>query len=80
MTIVAADGQDVEPVKENHFLVAVAETYDVLIKVPAAGAFELRATAYGGSGYASVWIGFGERHPASDVPKPNLYHAMGAAA
>jgi len=77
MTIVAADGQDVEPVKEDRFLIAVAETYDVLIQVPASGAYEFRATAHDGSGYASVWIGSGERHPAADVPRPNLYHTMG---
>jgi CopA family copper-resistance protein len=77
MTIVAADGLDVQPVKENRFLIGVAETYDVLIQVPASGAYEFRATAHDGSGYASVWIGSGERHPAPDVPKPNLYHTMG---
>ncbi|MDH4265863.1 MAG: multicopper oxidase domain-containing protein, partial [Deltaproteobacteria bacterium] len=37
-----------------------------------------RATAHDGSGYASVWIGSGKRRPAPDVPKPNLYHAMGS--
>jgi FtsP/CotA-like multicopper oxidase with cupredoxin domain len=77
MTIVAADGLDVQPVKENRFLIGVAETYDVLIQVPAFGAYEFRATAHDGSGYASVWIGSGERHPAPEVPKPNLYHTMG---
>jgi hypothetical protein len=76
MTIVAADGLDVQPVKENRFLIGVAETYDVLIQVLASGAYEFRATAHDGSGYASVWIGSGERHPAPDVPKPNLYHSM----
>jgi FtsP/CotA-like multicopper oxidase with cupredoxin domain len=76
MTIVAADGLDLQPVKENRFLIGVAETYDVLIVVPDSGAYEFRATAHDGSGYASVWIGSGERHPAPDVPKPNLYHTM----
>lgn len=77
MTIISADGQDVEPVKESCFLIGVAETYDVLIRIPGPGAYEFRATAHDGSGYASVWVGSGKRHPASDVPKPNLYHAMG---
>jgi CopA family copper-resistance protein len=77
MRIVAADGQNVEPISEQRFLIAVAETYDVLITVPADGAYEFRATAHDGSGHASVWIGSGERHPAPDVPRPNLYHAMG---
>lgn len=76
VTIVSADGQNVEPVEEGRFLVGVAETYDLLIKVPASGSYEFRATAHDGSGYSSVWIGSGERHPAADVPRPNLYHAM----
>ncbi len=77
MTIVSADGLPVTPVRENRFLISVAETYDVRVKVPAGGAYELRATAHDGSGYASVWIGSGPRHPAPDVPRPNLYATMG---
>jgi hypothetical protein len=77
MTITAADGQDVEPVLETRFLVAAAETYDLLVWVPDSGAWELRATSHDGSGSASVWIGSGERHPAPDIPRSNLYHPMG---
>jgi hypothetical protein len=57
-------------------LIGVAETYDVLVKIPDDGAYELRATAHDGSGYASVWLGNGHRFPAPDVPKPNLYQGM----
>ncbi|MBW2107765.1 MAG: multicopper oxidase domain-containing protein [Deltaproteobacteria bacterium] len=77
MQIISADGLAVQPVKQKRFLIAVAETYDVLVRVPAAGAYELRATAHDASGYASVWIGGGKRHPAEDVPRPNLYKTMG---
>lgn len=78
LTIVAADGQDVEPVEQDRLLMAVAETYDLLVKLPEkSGAFELRATAHDGSGHASVWLGQGPRHAAPDVPRPNLYHVMG---
>jgi CopA family copper-resistance protein len=77
MTIIAADGQDVKPIEENRFLIGVAEVYDILVKVPSSGAYEFRATAHDGSGYTSVWIGSGQRHPAPDVPKPNLYQTMG---
>jgi CopA family copper-resistance protein len=76
MTIVAADGIDVEPVEENRFLIGVAETYDVLVKVPGPGSYEFRATAHDGSGYASVWIGSGMKHSAPEVPRPNLYFNM----
>ena len=77
MSIVAADGIDVQPFKENRFLIGVAETYDIIIQVPSSGAYEFRATAHDGSGYASVWIGSGQKHAAPDIPKPNLYHSMG---
>ncbi len=77
MRIISADGLDVEPVEQRRLLIGVAETYDVLVQIPAAGAYEFRATAHDGSGHASVWIGSGDRHPASDVPRPNLYHSMG---
>ena len=78
LKIVAADGQDVEPFDQQRFLVGVAETYDVLITVPTEGAYEFRATAQDGSGYASVWIGSGTHHPAATVPRPNLYATMGS--
>lgn len=77
MTIVAADGQEVEPLREQRLLMAVAETYDVLVQVPAGGAYEFRATAHDGSGFASVWLGEGVLRPAPEVPRPNLYHTMG---
>ncbi|MFT5470961.1 MAG: CopA family copper-resistance protein [Verrucomicrobiales bacterium] len=77
MTIVAADGLPVEPIKENRFLIGVAETYDVLVRVPNGGSYEFRATAHDGSGHASVWIGNGERHAAKEIPLPDLYSQMG---
>lgn len=73
MQIIAADGIDVEPLTINRFLMAVAETYTLLIKVPKQGLHELRATAQDGSGYSSIWIGSGNKIPAPDSPKPNPY-------
>ncbi len=77
MTIVSADGQDVQPIKKDRVLIGIAETYDVLVRPPGPGAYELRATAQDGSAWTSVWIGEGERHPAPNVPSANLYNAMG---
>ena len=77
LTIVSADGQKVEPLRmDEPLLIAIAETYDVLVKVPAKGSYEFRATAQDGSGKTSLWIGSGERHSAKDVPKPFLYESM----
>ncbi|MEO5915395.1 MAG: multicopper oxidase domain-containing protein [Luteolibacter sp.] len=77
MTIVSADGQAVVPLKMmKPILIGIAETYDVLVKVPASGAYEFRATAHDGSGHSSLWIGSGERHPAKDLPMPFVYDTM----
>jgi FtsP/CotA-like multicopper oxidase with cupredoxin domain len=73
MTIVAADGPPVEPVTVDRFLMAIAETYDVIITIPPQGQYELRATAQDGSGHASAVFGAGALHPATDPPRPNLY-------
>ncbi|MGB6220024.1 multicopper oxidase domain-containing protein [Haloferula sp.] len=75
--VVAADGQSVEPLMmKKPLLIGVAETYDLIVKVPASGAYEFRATAQDGSGYASLWIGRGEKQAAPDMPKPFLYDTM----
>ena len=79
MTIIASDGSNVQPVKlKKPLLIGVAETYDVLIKVPAHGAYEFRATAHDGSGYASLWIGSdtGKQNASPAMPKPFVYDTM----
>ncbi len=79
MKVISADGVNVKPVHMKRFLIAVAETYDVIITIPDKGAYEFRATAQDGSGFTSLFIGRGKRIAAPDVPKPNLYkmHGMG---
>jgi CopA family copper-resistance protein len=77
MRVVASDGVDVEPVDMKRFLIAVAETYDVLVTIPENGAYELRATAQDGSGQASLFIGSGKRVEAPDIPKPDIYRMHG---
>lgn len=73
LTLVAADGPPVEPVDVQRLFMAIAETYDVIITIPATGQYELRATTQDGSGHVSAFFGKGTPHPASDPPRPNLY-------
>jgi hypothetical protein len=56
----------------------MAETYDMLVTLPAAGAWEVRATAQDNSGHASLWIGEGEAHaaPAPSALDPYDMDAM----
>ena len=77
LQVIAADGLPVQPFDEPRLLIGVAETYDVVVTVPEHGSYEMRATAHDGSGQASLWIGDGPRHPAPDIPHPNLYAPMG---
>jgi FtsP/CotA-like multicopper oxidase with cupredoxin domain len=71
--IVAADGKDVQPVKSDRFLMAIAETYDLIVTVPDKGSYEFRATAQDGSGHTSIFIGSGKRIFAPDLKRINLY-------
>jgi len=77
MTIIAADGPDVEPVEVDKLLISVAETYDVVVEVPEDGSYEFRATAQDGSGYASLYLGEGEKNDAENITPPNLYKMHG---
>ena len=52
MTVVQADGQDVEPVPVDEFRIAVAETYDVIVEPRANAAYTIFAQAMDRSGYA----------------------------
>lgn len=80
MQVISADGVDVEPVKANEILIGMAETYDVLFTVPEHKNYELRATVQDVTGYASAWIGMGEKVSAPNKPLPNMYASMDHSA
>ena len=73
LTVLAADGPEVEPFPVARLLVAMGETYDLRVTVPAAGALEFRATAFDGSGQARALIGQGSAAPLPPIPRPDLY-------
>lgn len=52
MTVVAADGQNVEPVTVEEFRIGVAETYDVIVEPSDNQAYTVFAQAIDRSGYA----------------------------
>ena len=76
MTVIAADGLYVEPVKVDKLLLGVAETYDVLITIPKDGKYEFRATPHDVSGQVSTYFGNGELHKAPDIPKLDYFRIM----
>ena len=73
MQVVAADGNDVVPFPVTKLEIATAETYDLLITVPAMGAAELRATSSDVTGYTSAYFGTGEAMKAPDLPKLDYF-------
>jgi len=52
MTVVQADGNDVEPVTVDEFRISVAETYDVIVQPPAERAYTIFVQPEDRSGYA----------------------------
>jgi FtsP/CotA-like multicopper oxidase with cupredoxin domain len=52
MTVIAADGQDVEPVTVDEFRIGTAEVYDVVVEPKDGGAYTVFAQSMDRSGYA----------------------------
>ncbi len=52
MTVIAADGQNIEPVSVDEFRIGVAETYDVIVSPKDDRAYSIFAQAMGRTGYA----------------------------
>ncbi|CAH1002594.1 Cell division protein FtsP [Neolewinella maritima] len=73
MTIVSADGQEVEPVEVDKLLIATAETYDIEVTLPAGGRYEFRATSWDRYRYTTTWLGSGTDHAAPDLPPVDYY-------
>jgi CopA family copper-resistance protein len=85
MTVVAADGQDVEPVSVDEFRVSVAETYDVIVEPREDRAFTIFAQSIDRTGYARGTLaprpGMEAPVPALDPRRPlSMVDMMGAMA
>ncbi|MBS7566869.1 multicopper oxidase domain-containing protein [Mucilaginibacter sp. Bleaf8] len=76
LTAVANDGEDVQPVSADRMIIAVAETYDVVVTIPRDGSFEFVATAEDRTKYTSVWLGSGQRHAATKLPRLKYFEGM----
>jgi len=68
MTVVAADGQPVQPVPVDEFRIGVAETYDVLVSPEDDQAYTIFAESLDRSGYARATLAPREGMQA-DIPK-----------
>ncbi len=77
MTVVANDGNDIEPVEVGRLIIGVSETYDVIISIPYDNtAFELLATPEDRTQSTSFYIGEGPIQLERRMPKLMYFEGM----
>ncbi|MCU0390072.1 MAG: multicopper oxidase domain-containing protein [Thermoflexibacter sp.] len=76
MTVVATDGIDVNPVEVDRMIIAVAETYDVIVTIPENGSYEFKATTEDRTNSTSLFLGQGKGIEVPDLPKLNYFEGM----
>lgn len=75
--VVASDGNDTEPVEVDRLIVAVSETYDIILTIPEHGmSYEFLVTAEDRTKSASLWIGKGMKMKAQPMPKLKYFEGM----
>lgn len=76
MTVVATDGNDVEPVEVDRLIIAVSETYDVVVTIPEDKSYEFLVTAEDRTKSASLWLGTGPKVPARPLARLKYFAGM----
>lgn len=76
ITVVATDGNDVEPVEVDRLIIAVSETYDVIVTIPENKSYEFLVTPEDRTRSASLWLGSGEKVAAQPLPKLKYFAGM----
>jgi FtsP/CotA-like multicopper oxidase with cupredoxin domain len=76
MTVISADGQDIEPVSIDEFRISVAETYDVIVEPQDERAYTLFAQSIDRTGYARGTLA-PRAGMEAEVPKPDPIQWLG---
>ncbi|WP_140486570.1 multicopper oxidase domain-containing protein [Flavobacterium sp. GSA192] len=77
ITVVANDGNDVKPVEVDRLLIAVSETYDVVITIPEDGkSYEFMATTEDRTNSSSYFIGNGIKEFVGALPRLKYFEGM----
>jgi CopA family copper-resistance protein len=76
ITVVATDGNDVEPVEVDRLLIAVSETYDVVVTIPGNKSYEFLITPEDRTKSASLWLGSGEKVVARKLARLKYFEGM----
>jgi FtsP/CotA-like multicopper oxidase with cupredoxin domain len=77
ITVVANDGNDVEPVEVDRLIIAVSETYDVIVTIPSDSiSYEFLATPEDRTKSTSIFIGNGIKQLDNSLPKLKYFEGM----
>ncbi len=77
MTVVANDGNDVEPIEVDRLIIGVSETYDVIVTIPDDGlSYEFLATPEDRTKSASIYLGTGAIQLKSRMPRLEYFEGM----
>jgi CopA family copper-resistance protein len=76
LTVVANDGNDVEPVNVDRLIIGIAETYDVVVTIPEDMSYEFRATPEDRTKATSLWLGNGMKMHAPVLPRLKYFADM----
>ena len=76
LTVIANDGNEVVPVEVDRLIVGVAETYDVIVTIPANMSYEFKATPEDRTKSTSLWLGSGMKMKAPELPKLKYFEGM----
>ena len=77
ITVVANDGNDVDPIEVDRLIIGVSETYDVIVTVPEKDtSYAFLATPEDRTKSTSIYIGEGEKKAADLLPKLKYFEGM----
>lgn len=77
LTVVANDGNDVEPVEVDRLIIGVSETYDVVISIPEDNiSYEFLATPEDRTKSAALYLGKGVKQLTAPLPKLKYFEGM----
>jgi len=87
ITVIANDGQDVEPVEVDRLIVGVSETYDVVVTIPRSpnaaatnaptdSSYAFRATSEDRTGSTTLWLGKGPKKSLPPLKKLDYFEGM----
>jgi FtsP/CotA-like multicopper oxidase with cupredoxin domain len=77
ITVVANDGNDVEPLEVDRLIIAVSETYDVIVTIPTDKiSFEFLLTSEDRTKSTAIYLGNGIKQLTSPLPKLKYFEGM----